>query len=100
MVLSTTDTIEGHKIENYLGIVTGVSVNIPKVSLSFNMKKYYQSFEKRINEIKEEAFQNLKTNAQKLNANAVVGISIDIETSDASGVIFVSITGTAVKVTI
>lgn len=100
MVLSTTDTIDGYKIEDYLGIVTGVSVSIPKVSLSFNMKKYYQSFKSKVNEIKEEAFQDLKDNAKKLNANAIVGISLDIETSDTSGVIFVSVTGTAVKVAV
>ena len=100
MVLTTTASIEGHNIEDYLGIVTGVSVSMPKVSLSFNMKKYYQSYEARVNEIKEEAFQNLKENAKKLNANAVVGISLDIESSDSSGVIFVSVTGTAVKVSI
>ncbi|TXE12953.1 YbjQ family protein [Seonamhaeicola algicola] len=100
MILTTTQTIEGYKIENYLGIVTGVSVKMPKVSLSFNMKKYYQSFETRLNDIKEEAFQNLKENAQKLQANAVVGINLDIETSDSTGVILVSVTGTAVKIAV
>ncbi len=98
MILTTTESIQGHNIENYLGIVTGVCVSMPKVSLSFNMKKYYQSYEMRVTEIKEEAFQKLRENAKQLNANAVVGISIDIETPDASGVICVSVTGTAVKV--
>ncbi len=98
MILTTTNSIENHVIQDYLGIVTGVDVDMPKATLTFNMKKYYDSFEKKINEVKETAFQNLKDNAIKLNANAVVGINLDIETSSSNGLIMVSITGTAVKV--
>jgi uncharacterized protein YbjQ (UPF0145 family) len=98
MILTTTNSIEGFKIEDYLGIVTGVSVNNRKSSFSFNIEKYYDSLEKSITEIKEEAFQNLKINATKLKANAVVGISVDVETFPATSFILVSITGTAVKV--
>lgn len=98
MILTTTNLIENHAIQDYLGIVTGVDVNMPKTTFSFKMKKYYDSYENNINEVKESAFQKLKDNAAKLKANAVVGISLDIETSPTSGLIMVSITGTAVKV--
>ncbi|RKE98788.1 YbjQ family protein [Ichthyenterobacterium magnum] len=98
MILTTTDSIEGFTIKDYLGIVTGVSVNSKKTSLSFNMEKYYSSLETSINEIKEEAFQNLKQNAIVLKANAIVGIGVDVETYPNTGLIMVSITGTAVKV--
>ena len=97
MVLTTTHTIEGHKIKDYLGIVTGVDVSMPKATLTFNMEKYYKSYEDKINEVKEEAFQKLQKNAINLKANAVIGISLDIETSPSTGIIMVSITGTAVK---
>ncbi|WP_341215569.1 heavy metal-binding domain-containing protein [uncultured Wocania sp.] len=98
MILTTTNTIEGYKIQDYLGIVTGISVNMPKATFSFKMEKYYESYEVKINEVKEEAFQKLRDNAIKLKANAVVGICVDVETSPTSGLIFVSITGTAVQV--
>lgn len=98
MILTTTNSIENHNIKDYLGIVTGVDVNMPKATLSFNMQKYYESYENKINEVKEAAFQKLKDNATKLKANAVVGISVDVETSATTGLIMVSITGTAVKV--
>ena len=98
MILTTTNSIEGHNIQDYLGIVTGISVNMPKTTLSFNMKKYYESYEVKINEVKEEAFQKLKQNAIALKANAVVGITVDVETFATSGILMVSITGTAVKV--
>ena len=98
MILTTTDTLEDHSIKNYLGIVTGVDVSMPKATLTFNMEKYYESYENKINLVKEEAFQKLKDNASKLGANAVVGIGIDVETLPSSGIIVVSVTGTAVTV--
>ena len=98
MILTTTNTIEGHSIKNYLGVVSGVDVSMPKTTISFNMEKYYENYENKINEVKEEAFQKLQDNAYKLGANAVVGIALDIETMPTSGIIIVSITGTAVMV--
>ncbi|MEL0651764.1 heavy metal-binding domain-containing protein [Algibacter sp. TI.3.09] len=98
MILTTTNTIEGHSIKNYLGVVSGVDVNMPKTTISFNMEKYYENYENKINEVKEAAFQKLHANANKLGANAVVGIALDIETMPTSGIIIVSITGTAVMV--
>lgn len=89
MILTTTNTIDGHKIENYLGIVTGVSTSM-KTTFSFKTEKNKKLYDDFINKAKEDAFQKLK-------ANAVVGIKLDIEPS-SSTYFFVSITGTAVKV--
>lgn len=96
MILTTTTSIEGHKIQDYLGIITGVSTNI-KTSFSFKTEKNKTLYRDFINKAKEEAFQDLRSNAIKLSANAVVGISIDIENTPNS-YLMVSITGTAVKV--
>ena len=96
MILTTTNTIEGFKVTEYKGIVTGTSSELKK-SFSFKNDKNMQIIEELMNEAKEQAFQNLKTNASKLNANAVLGISVDIETA-AGSYFFVSVTGTAVKV--
>ncbi|WP_452227241.1 heavy metal-binding domain-containing protein [Lacinutrix cladophorae] len=98
MILTTTNTIEGHKIHDYLGIITGVAVNRKQTGMSFSMKKYFDALESNIESVKEIAFQDLKKNATALNANAVVGITIDLETMATSGILMVSITGTAVKV--
>jgi uncharacterized protein YbjQ (UPF0145 family) len=98
MILTTTNTIEGHKIHDYLGIVTGASAKLRKTSFSFNMEKFYETVEENMNEVKEDAFQNLKQNAINLKANAVVGIRVDFEINNTSQVILVSVTGTAVKV--
>lgn len=98
MVLTTTNSIEGFRIIEYKGIVTGVSVNGRKASFSFKMDKYYESFETTLNDVKEEAFQKLTTHARQLHANAVVGINLDLETDSSTGITMVSITGTAVTV--
>lgn len=105
MILTTTHSIQGHKIVDYLGIVSGVSYNSNysykgnKLSFKemFSMSKYYESYSKGLEDIKEEAFQKLKENAQKLGANAVVGITVDVETMLDHNVNMVSVTGTAVK---
>jgi len=96
MILTTTSSIEGHKIIDYLGIISGVSTNTKK-AFSFKVEKNNNLMSDIINKAKEEAFQGLKENAIKLKANAVVGIQIDMETHDGA-YFFISVTGTAVKV--
>lgn len=67
------------------------------MQMTFNMQKYYAGISESVSKVKEQAFDQLKSNAEKLNANAVVGINVDIELTTSNYVI-VSITGTAVNV--
>lgn len=98
MVLTTTHNIENFKIVDYLGIVTGVSMKMRDTKAFSGIKTQTNLMEKALNELKEEAFQELQKNAKSLGGNAVVGIHIDFE-SVGSGLYFgVSVTGTAVKV--
>lgn len=99
MILTTTNSIEGHQIVDYLGIVTGVAMNEDTIAMGFSMSKYVKKIQDSVDKVKEKAFQHLKENAFKLDANAVVGIKIDIELT-TSNYAMVSITGTAVKVAI
>ncbi|WP_288955512.1 heavy metal-binding domain-containing protein [uncultured Polaribacter sp.] len=106
MILTTTNNIENFKIVDYLGIVTGTaydssySSNGKKMSFKdmFSMSKYREMYTLGLEAIKEKAFQNLKENALKLKANAVVGIQLDVEPLANSNTLLVSITGTAVRV--
>ncbi|WP_456441748.1 YbjQ family protein [Psychroserpens sp.] len=97
MILTTTNNIEGFKISDYKGIVTGVSIHDGKLSMGFSLSKYYKSIQDSIDKTKEKAFQLLTENAKKLGANAVVGIKVEIELM-ASNYAMVSVTGTAVSV--
>ncbi|MEO6347864.1 MAG: heavy metal-binding domain-containing protein [Aquaticitalea sp.] len=97
MILTTTNTIENFKIIEYKGIVSGIGVNVQKMKMTFNMEKYYKAIGDSISDVKEQAFQQLMDNAKKLNANAVVGIKVDIELT-STNCVAVSVTGTAVIV--
>jgi len=106
MILTTTNSIEGNRIIDYKGIVTGIAYDKAysykgenvSFKVMFNMSKYYEVYAKGLEEIKEKAFQKLRNNAKTLQANAVVGIRIDIEPLSNTSTLIVSITGTAVNV--
>lgn len=97
MILTTTDSIEDYKILAYRGIVSGIATDSQKITMTFNTEKYYEGISESVSEIKAKAFEKLKENAEKLNANAVVGIAVDIEMNQSTS-IAVSITGTAVSI--
>lgn len=99
MILTTTNSIEGFKIEDYLGIVTGVAINEETISGGFSMSKYSKKIQTAVNNVKERAFQQLSENAKQLKANAVVGIKVEIELT-TTNYPMVSVTGTAIKVAV
>lgn len=96
MVLTTTNSIEGFKILEYKGIVSGIAVNVQKLTVTFNTEKYYQAIADSMSTVKEQAFQQMQDHAKRLNANAVVGIKVDIEMTTRNYVA-VTVTGTAVS---
>ena len=96
MILTTTNSIEGFRIIEYKGIVSGLAVNSQKLKMTFNMQKYYSAFGDSISDIKEQALQQLTNNAKNMSANAVIDIKVDIELT-ASNYVMVSVTGTAVN---
>lgn len=98
MILTTTNSVEDYKILEYIGIISGTAVNIQKMGLTFNMQKYYAEISQSITDVKNQAFANLKENAENINANAVVGIQVDVELKSGEGLIAVIITGTAVSI--
>ena len=97
MILTTTNSVEGFKIAEYNGIVSGTSVNVQKIEWTLSMQRYYAGISESISEIKEQAFKQLEENATKLNANAVVGITVDIELT-TTNYVEVTVTGTAVSI--
>jgi uncharacterized protein YbjQ (UPF0145 family) len=98
MLLTTTNSVEDYKIMEYKGIVSGTAVNVQKMTMTFNMQKYYDGVSQSIAEVKEQAFEQLRQNAEKINANAVVGILVDIEVKSSEYLIVATVTGTAVSI--
>lgn len=102
MIMVTTPAVEGKKITEYLGIVTGDAVmgaNIFRdvfASVRDIVGGRSGAYEKELAKAKEAAFADLAARAKDLGANGVVGIDIDYETINGS-MLMVSVSGTAVK---
>jgi len=104
MILSTTNTIEGKPVNDYLGIVTGetiIGANIFKdffASIRDIVGGRSGSYERVLREAKDTALKEMKEEAIKLNANAVIGIDLDYETVGKNGgMLMVTASGTTVK---
>jgi uncharacterized protein YbjQ (UPF0145 family) len=104
MILTTTNTIETHQIKEYLGIVTGETI------IGANLFKDFfagirdivggrsSSYEGVLREAKDTAIKEMQEQAQRLGANAVIGIDLDYETVGSNGgMLMVTASGTAVK---
>jgi len=103
MILTTTPAIEGKKIKKYLGIVTGdviLGANIFRdlfAGIRDIVGGRSEAYEKELQKAKEIALQEITAEAQKLGANAVVGIDLDYEVlGKGNSMLMVSISGTAV----
>ncbi len=104
MILSTTNTIEGKPVNDYLGIVTGetiIGANIFKdffASIRDIVGGRSGSYERVLREAKDTALKEMQEEAIKLNANAVIGVDLDYETVGKNGgMLMVTASGTAVK---
>ncbi|MCB9366995.1 MAG: heavy metal-binding domain-containing protein [Calditrichaeota bacterium] len=105
MVVTTTPSVEGRKIESYLGVVAGeaiVGANIFKdlfAGIRDIVGGRSAAYENELRKAREIALQELADNAKALGANAVVGVDLDYEVIGSGGsMLMVSASGTAVKV--
>ena len=105
MITTTTNTIEGRQIREYLGLVTGEAIMGANVFRDFMagitdlIGGRSGAYESKLADARETALQELQDLAQQKGANAVVGIDIDYEVLGANnGMLMVTATGTAVKI--
>ncbi|MBL7002260.1 MAG: YbjQ family protein [Nitrosopumilus sp.] len=98
-------TIEGQKITEYMGIVSGHSV------LGMNIFSDWfagirdivggrsESYEGYFEEAREQAIDEMSLQAERLKATAIISIKIDYSTIEAKNtrMLMVSANGTAVK---
>lgn len=105
MLLTTTPTIDGRRILEYKGVVTGetiVGANVLKdfmASLSDFFGGRSGTYEKVLREAKESAMREMEQRAAELGANAVVGIDLDYEAIGQNGsMLMVTCSGTAVAI--
>ncbi|GGD67606.1 heavy metal-binding domain-containing protein [Paenibacillus nasutitermitis] len=103
MILTTTPTIEGKPIKEYMGVVTGEAImgaNIMRdllASITDIVGGRSGAYETKLKEARDLAFNEMSAQASKSGANAIVGIDIDYEVV-RDGMLMVAVSGTAVRI--
>ncbi len=104
MLMTTTSTVEGRPVAQYLGVITGeviVGANIFKdlfASVRDIVGGRSGAYESSLRDARKTALRELAEEAQALGADGVVGIDLDYEVIGAQGsMLMVSASGTAVK---
>jgi uncharacterized protein YbjQ (UPF0145 family) len=107
MLVTTTPSIEGYEVIEYLGLVTGEAI------LGANIFKDFfagirdivggrsAAYEQELRKARDLALREMSADAERLGANAVVAVDLDYETlqvGQTGGMLMVSVSGTAVKV--
>ena len=104
MIVTTTPAVEGHPVEEYLGVVTGEAIlgaHIGRdILAAFTdiVGGRSAEYEEEVHNARQVALEEMEAEAQRRGANAVVGVDIDYEVI-REGMIMVSVSGTAVRIT-
>ena len=105
MILTTTNSIEGHPVKEYKGIVSGETIiganfiKDIKASITDFFGGRSKSYEKVLIEAKQTALKELEERAHQMGANAVIGIDIDYEAlGTGNSMLMVTASGTAIVI--
>jgi uncharacterized protein YbjQ (UPF0145 family) len=105
MLMTTTPSLEGKTIAEYLGVVTGEAIlgaNLFKdlfAGIRDIVGGRAGAYEGELRKAREIAFEELAEAGRALGANAIIGIDLDYETLGTQGsMLMVTATGTAVRV--
>lgn len=103
MIVTTTSTLQGYKIEKYLGVVTGetiIGANIVRdfmANITDIIGGGTSAYEESLHEAKETAMREMTDIAEAMGANAVIGVDLDFENiGQHGGMLMVTATGTAI----
>ncbi|MEP4248801.1 heavy metal-binding domain-containing protein [Tateyamaria sp.] len=101
MIMTTTPSVEGHKITAYKGIVVGEAIMGANVVRDFFagitdiIGGRSGAYESKLQDARDTAMHELEQRAAAVGANAVVGVDLDYEVVGDS-MLMVSVSGTAV----
>lgn len=102
MLTVTTPLIEGKKIVQYHGLVSGEAILGANIFRDFFagirdiVGGRSAAYETELRRAKNLAIEEMQAQAQALGANAVVGVDLDYETIGKGTMLMVSASGTAV----
>jgi uncharacterized protein YbjQ (UPF0145 family) len=103
MIVTTTNSIEGKRIIDYKGIVSGeviVGINVIK-DMFASVRNFIggrsKGYEEELIKARNNAMKELEERAEQLGANAILGVDIDYQVLGAdNGMMMVIASGTAV----
>jgi len=104
IITTTTPTVEGHPVEEYLGIVTGEAILGAHIGRDFLASitdiigGRSKAYEEEVRKARDIALEEMASEAASKGANAVVGVDIDYEVI-RQGMLMVCTSGTAVRMT-
>jgi uncharacterized protein YbjQ (UPF0145 family) len=104
MILTTTPTIEGRAVRQYLGLVTGEAImgaNVVRdlfASITDIVGGRSGAYETKLSDARHIAIDEMSDQARSLGADAIVAIDLDYEVI-RDGMLMVAASGTAVKLT-
>lgn len=102
MIVVTTDSIEGRKVAEYLGVVSGDAIVGANMFRDFFARVRdvvggrAGGYEKALRGAKDAAMEDMVVEAQQLGADAILAVDLDYETIGDS-MLMVSANGTAVR---
>ena len=103
MIITTTDQVEGRRVIDYLGVVTGeaiIGVNVFRdffAGIRDIVGGRSGGYQNALRDAREHAMADMQDAAKRLGADAVVGIDLDYETVGSGGMLMVTASGTAVR---
>ncbi len=107
MIISTTSVLSGKEVTDYHGLVSGEAILGANIFRDFFagirdiVGGRSGAYERALREAKDIAVREMEDEAQRLGANAVIGVDLDYEsitTGNGGGMLMVSASGTAVTV--
>lgn len=105
LLMTTTPTLEGFRIQRYLGVVSAEAIMGANIVRDFMARitdivgGRSGTYEEQLREAKQMALTELSNEALARGANAVIGIDLDYETVGEHGAMLMVIaSGTAVVV--
>ena len=106
MIITTTNNVEGRQVQTYQGIVFGeviTGINVLK-DIGAGLRNFFggrsQGYEEELLNARMQSLQEMEERARQLGADAVIGVKMDYEVLGAdNGMLMVSCSGTAVKLT-
>jgi uncharacterized protein YbjQ (UPF0145 family) len=105
MITTTTPEIQGRTIQQYYGVISSeviIGANVLK-DIFAGLRDFFggrsATYEKVLEEARNNALSELVAKAERMGANAVVGIDLDFETIGNNGsMLMVVASGTAVRI--